>query len=104
MANYLITGTSRGLGLAFVERLCASPPAKIGTIFATARTFSPALETIIAGSEGRVLFLTLDCTDKKSIDGAVEAVAHKLNGKGIDVLINNAGVQGTPASTEAMLV
>lgn len=90
MASYLITGCSRGLGLELVKLLAKSTVAN--TILATARRETPALKSIIDSSDGRVHYIPLDVTDDISIISAVEMVTKKLNGKGLDVLINNAAI------------
>lgn len=93
MASYLITGSSRGLGLALVSHLASLPKAEVATIIATARQDnSPQLREIVSAWPGRVEFVQLDVTDKASVEEAVKSVEHKLQGKGLDYLINNAGV------------
>lgn len=93
MASYLVTGSSRGLGLALVSHLASLPKAQVATIIATARQDnSPQLRDIVSASSGRVEFAKLDVTDKTSVEEAVKSVQHKLQGKGLDYLINNAGV------------
>lgn len=93
MANYLITGSSRGLGLALVSRLAALPSSEVGTIIATARQDnSPQLRDLVNKSSGQVGFVPLDVTSPQSIQQAVKLVENRLQGKGLDVLINNAGV------------
>ena len=93
MANYLITGSSRGLGFALVSRLAALPSSKVGTIIATARQDNtPQLCDLINKSSGKVVFVPLDVASLQSIQKAVKLVENLLQGKGLDVLINNAGV------------
>ncbi|KFY45308.1 hypothetical protein V495_03057 [Pseudogymnoascus sp. VKM F-4514 (FW-929)] len=92
MASYLITGTSRGIGLEVTKLLASS--SDVGIVFATARSLSQPLQDVIASSGGRVYFVSLDVTKEESIAAAVSAVTEKLGaGKGLDVLINNAGIQ-----------
>jgi NAD(P)-dependent dehydrogenase (short-subunit alcohol dehydrogenase family) len=63
-------------------------------VFATARSLSQPLQDVIASSGGRVHFVSLDVTKEESIAAAVSAVTEKLGaGNGLDVLINNAGIQ-----------
>ena len=93
MASFLITGSSRGLGLALVSRLAALPESEVGTIFATARQDNSAqLNEVIKASNGRVQFVQLDVTNQTSIEAAARVVEGKLNGRGLDYLVNNAGV------------
>jgi NAD(P)-dependent dehydrogenase (short-subunit alcohol dehydrogenase family) len=68
-------------------------PLEVSTIFATARTESPALKHLTEKSRGRVVFVHLDATNTSSVKDAVTAVEKSLGGKGLDVLINNAGKQ-----------
>lgn len=106
MANYLITGSSRGLGLALASGLAALPSSQIGTIIATARQDnSPQLRELVSKSAGRVGFVQLDVSSTQSIQEAVKSVESQLQGKGLDVLINNAGIMPiTPGGLEAMYV
>ncbi|KAL9590734.1 MAG: hypothetical protein Q9203_000456 [Teloschistes exilis] len=96
MATYLVTGSSRGLGLELVRQLAALPPAQVGRIFATARNDSwTELSELIHRSSDRVVFVRLDTTDYASIKKAVVEVAQSLGSLGLDVLINNAGIMPT---------
>ncbi|KAF2496703.1 putative short chain oxidoreductase [Lophium mytilinum] len=90
MPSYLITGTSRGLGLEMASQLSKNSE---NLIFATARGApTPALQKLIDGSSGRVVYVQLDAEKEESIKSAVVQVEKHLNGKGLDILINNAGV------------
>jgi NAD(P)-dependent dehydrogenase (short-subunit alcohol dehydrogenase family) len=85
----LITGATAGIG-----RTTALYLAKLGHhVIASGR--KPAelakLETEALGRGGRLDTITLDVTSPASIAAAVEAVANLTDGKGPDVLINNAG-------------
>lgn len=93
MVTYLITGTSRGLGLELTTQLAALPSSQVSTIFASSRNESPALTSLISKFPRRVIFIKLDAEDKSSIAAAVLEVSQHLGGgKGLDVLINNVGV------------
>lgn len=104
MASYLVTGASRGLGLALVERLVSLPKAEVQTVFATSRQDnSSRLRELVTSSSGRVEFVQLDVTDETSITQAARTVEGKLQGKGLDFLINNAGVMDwSPEGLEGM--
>ncbi|KFZ15476.1 hypothetical protein V501_02706 [Pseudogymnoascus sp. VKM F-4519 (FW-2642)] len=92
MASYLITGSSRGIGLEATKLLASS--SNVGIVFATARSLSQALQDVVASSGGRVYFVSLEVTKDDSIAAAVREVTEKLGaGNGLDVLINNAGIQ-----------
>jgi NAD(P)-dependent dehydrogenase (short-subunit alcohol dehydrogenase family) len=92
MANYFITGCSRGLGLAFATQLASLAPSNVGTIFATARSKTPTLHNLVESCGGRVVFIKLDVTNQSDISDAVKHVESTLQGRGLDVLINNAGI------------
>ena len=104
MATYLITGSSRGLGLALVKQLIDSPHAQVSKIFATARSNASApLQDLVHKHPNRVVFVQLDTTSKPSISNAVAQVEEHLDGQGLDVLVNNAGIQTVcPAGVQAV--
>ncbi|KAK8120155.1 short chain oxidoreductase [Apiospora kogelbergensis] len=93
MSNYLITGTSRGLGLCLVKELLKRPATSVGLIFTTTRSApTPALQRTIDESAGRVVNVIVNPVDMESVKAALPAVEKHLNGAGLDVLINNVGV------------
>ncbi|PNS21057.1 hypothetical protein CAC42_3394 [Sphaceloma murrayae] len=103
MASYLITGSSRGIGLSVVNNLASKPASEVSTIFAGARSETEALKKVIDGSSGRVVFLPLEITSPESVKEAVENVEQSLGGKGLDVLVNMAGIaHTTPNGIETM--
>jgi NAD(P)-dependent dehydrogenase (short-subunit alcohol dehydrogenase family) len=106
MASYLVTGSSRGLGLALIARLATFSKTEVGTIIATARQDnSSQLKEIVDASSGRVQLVKLDVTDALSVQEAVQAVERQLQGKGLDYLINNAGAMDwSPTGIEGMYV
>ena len=99
MASYLITGTSRGLGLAMAAYLANSSDASI--IFAAARSQTSHLKELVGQSSGKVVYVEMDTTEQASVDKAVVAVRDSLGDKGLDYLVNNAGIGGfSPDWTE----
>lgn len=93
MASYLITGTSRGLGLLLTTFLLQRPTDQVRFVAAAARTKTPALETLINKYPGRIAFIPLEVTSKESVNAAVVKVQEALGADaGLDVLINNAGI------------
>ena len=86
MSTVLITGAARGLGLDFTKQYAA----KGWKVLACARS-AEALK----GIKGDIHHHALEVTDYK----AVKALAAKLKGEAIDVLICNAGVGGERGST-----
>ncbi|OTA87483.1 hypothetical protein M434DRAFT_81240 [Hypoxylon sp. CO27-5] len=103
MASFLVTGSSRGFGLALVHHLTSLPTSQVSKVFATARGDSPELDQLAKKSPGRVFFVKLDVTNEASIKKAAAEVDAKLQGKGLDVLVNNAGVcQYAPDGVKSM--
>ena len=90
MSSYLITGAGRGLGLELVAQL--SRRADTSIVFAATRgTPSPALQSLISSSHGKAVHVKMPITDLGGIAQGVTEVEKKLQGRGLDVLINNAG-------------
>ena len=103
MATYLITGSSRGLGLELATQLANLPSTQVARIFATARSApSTNLTRLIENSSGRVVYVKLDTSDHTSVTTAAAEVSRNLEdlGVGLDVLINNAGIM--PLSSEGI--
>lgn len=105
MASYLITGTSRGIGLALCEALAAKPSSEVSVVFAAYRTYTDDLKHLVAKSNGRIEAVAMDVTDEAQIKEAAVHVEKALKTKGLDVLINNAGVAPlTPGGITTMYV
>ena len=87
--------TSRGIGLELTKQLLQSPS---NVVLATCRSPSKAdaLQALTASSGGRLHVLPLDVDDAASITSAVQAAEKIVGDKGIDYLINNAGIVGPP--------
>ena len=88
MANVLITGANRGIGLELARGYAAAGD----RVFACCRSPEGAdkLGDLARSSGGRVSVLGMDVGDGDSIAAAAKAVG----GAPIDILINNAGVLG----------
>lgn len=105
MASYLITGTSRGIGLAITDVLASKPASEVSAIFAAARTETDELKQLIAKSAGRVKLIKVDVTNEPSVKAAAEEVEKLLNDKGLDVLVNGVGIMPfTPDGIENMCI
>ncbi|XP_040265963.1 C-factor-like [Bufo bufo] len=94
ISSVLVTGSNRGIGLELIKKFIAKsqPPEKI---FATCRNPNgPRSEELrsLASKHGNIVLLPLDATDTNSVKGAVVEVEKHLNGSGLNLLINNAGV------------
>jgi NAD(P)-dependent dehydrogenase (short-subunit alcohol dehydrogenase family) len=82
MPTVLITGANRGIGLELARQYAADG----WGVIATAR--DPNAATELRGVKGEVRVEALEVTDQKQ----VKALAKKLDGIAIDVLLNNAGM------------
>lgn len=88
MPTILISGANKGLGLGFATRFAQDG----WRVLASCRdpASAGALERLAAESDGRVRIDTLDVTKPESIEGYAAA----LKDETIDILFNNAGIQG----------
>ena len=103
MATYLVTGSARGIGHELVQQLAAKPDTEFNTIFATSRAENARLKALTEQYPGRVIFVPLTVGDETSMRNAVPIVETvlKVKGlKGLDVLINNAGIVGSAYAQE----
>ncbi|KAH8912342.1 NAD(P)-binding protein [Coniochaeta sp. PMI_546] len=90
MPVYCITGANRGLGLEFVRQLAANSE---NTILATSRsTSADDVSDLKAVSSPNTHILQCDVADVDSINSFVAEAGKVLDGKKIDFLLNNAGV------------
>jgi len=90
----LITGANRGLGLEFARQYAADG----WQVFAACRdpSSASALRRLAdANGGGKVRILALDVTQSASI----KAAAAELDGRAIDLLLNNAGIIGARSQT-----
>jgi short-subunit dehydrogenase len=89
LGTIFITGSNRGIGLEFAKQYSL----KNWDVIATCRHTNKAEELIeLSKNHNNLSLMDLDITNKDS----VEEVANKLDGKPIDVLINNAAYLGPP--------
>lgn len=84
MPTALVTGANRGIGLEFVRQYAGAG----WHVIATCRKPDAAAE--LKAVAGTVEIHRLDVTDA----GQVAALAQALEGRAIDLLINNAGIMG----------
>jgi NAD(P)-dependent dehydrogenase (short-subunit alcohol dehydrogenase family) len=89
-ANALVTGASRGIGLALVQALLGDSPQL--NVFAVSRHSSEdnALGTIAADQSARLYLVDMDVTREASVSSAAAAVS-KMTDQ-IDLIINCAGL------------
>nr|XP_056718301.1 C-factor-like [Euleptes europaea] len=95
--SVLLTGSDRGIGLGLVQEFVKLPhPPQL--LFATCRhpesLEGQVLKEMAArcSNGSRLVVLQLDVTDPHSIEAAAEEVEKYLAGRGLNLLINNAGI------------
>src|SRR5579863_1042590 len=91
MATVLVTGANRGLGLEFARQYAADG----WDVIACCREPTKAKE--LKKLNGSVAVEALDVGE----DAQISALAKRLKGRAIDLLINNAGVYGPRSGTDA---
>ena len=90
--SIFITGCNRGIGLALVQQFLNlnNPPQKI---FATCRSIEKASELKnLAAANSNLHLIEFDVTNFEGIKQVVLEVETKLEGQGLNLLINNAGI------------
>jgi NAD(P)-dependent dehydrogenase (short-subunit alcohol dehydrogenase family) len=98
MRSALITGASTGIGRATALRLDAAG----WQVFAGVRREEDAV-SLRADSSGHLTPLMLDVTDARQISAAAEVVNERVGSKGLDALVNNAGI-AVPGPLETLAV
>ena len=83
----LVTGASRGIGLATAASLAAA-----GARVALVARSSADLERHAAELGGGALAITCDVTDARSVDAALRLLHDQFGAAAPDLLVNNAGV------------
>ena len=94
MATFLVTGANRGIGLELTKQLAELDDKQVSKVFAVSRgQTSEGLSKLISTHHGKVVHISCEVTKEDSIQPAVREVESKLDAKGLDVLVNNVGVQ-----------
>lgn len=92
----LVTGGSRGIGLAVAKALAAEG-ADVALLARDKAALEAARETVAAASGRQVLAVSADTGDDESVRAAVRAAAEGLGG--VDILVNAAARPNTGAVT-----
>lgn len=85
MANILITGATAGIGRSSAILLAS----KGHRVFAAGRDEAALAE--LDGAHTQITPISLDVTSNESVAAAAALVSDALDGRGLDVLVNNAG-------------
>ncbi|KAL7947574.1 hypothetical protein V8C42DRAFT_289236 [Trichoderma barbatum] len=92
MANVLITGAGRGVGLTLARLLVELPESTISKVFVTTRRApSDELRKIMDNAGERIVHIECEVVDGASVKRAAAEVEEKLGGEGLDILVNNIG-------------
>lgn len=83
-----ITGAASGLG----RKLALGFSAKDYRVFGTARSADEITEFQNQSAAGEIILTITDITNEEQVNNWEEQVKRVLNGDGLDLLINNAGV------------
>jgi NADP-dependent 3-hydroxy acid dehydrogenase YdfG len=94
--SILITGATSGIGRDAALRLAGA-----GHLVLAGGRRRDALAGLAAESRGRIEPLVLDVTEPASVEAARELVERRTGGRGLDVLVNNAGY-ALPGPLEAL--
>ncbi|KAL1948582.1 hypothetical protein VTO73DRAFT_10388 [Trametes versicolor] len=89
--TWLITGASRGIGLELVRQLLAAP-SNLVIAACRAPSTASALAGLKAGAKGALHVVQLDVADFAGIRALPGVIGPILGGRGLDYLVNNAGI------------
>lgn len=92
----IVTGGAVGIGRACVERM-AGEGASVA-IFDRQAPEGEALARELCAAGHKVAFWTVNVTDDGKVKSSIDAVAHRFGG--VNILVNNAGISGSPAPTD----
>lgn len=88
MPSYLITGASRGIGLAFLDNISSNPNnVAIGLV----RNVAASEAKVASWNRNNIYFVQGDLENYESLKSAAAATA-KITGGSLDYLIANAGL------------
>jgi 2-hydroxycyclohexanecarboxyl-CoA dehydrogenase len=91
VSTALVTGAGGAIGSAICRRLAAH-----GFVIGAIDSDAAAVEAVTRGLDGLALALTCDVTRRDEVEAAVERARQELGE--VDVLVNNAGILGPPAT------
>jgi 3-oxoacyl-[acyl-carrier protein] reductase len=90
----VVTGGSRGIGRAIVERLCRDG-ANVVFNYATSEEAAAEVIRTVQANGGRAHAVRADLTDPEALEQLMQTAEAHLGG--LDILVNNAALSYTPA-------
>ncbi|MHA6691339.1 3-hydroxybutyrate dehydrogenase [Devosia sp. A449] len=87
----LVTGSTSGIGLSIAQKFAAIGYDVALSGIEQEANIGPVLEQVSAGASGRIRYFGADLADGEAGYGLVKAVQAEFGG--LDVLVNNAGIQ-----------
>ncbi|XP_071495697.1 C-signal-like [Diadema antillarum] len=100
MVSILITSANRGIGLEFVRQLAGRDP-RPAHLFAACRRPDEVRDLLtLAAANDNIRVIELNVRNESTYQFAVEAVSNVVGEKGLNVLINNAGVKNQEGYAE----
>ncbi|XP_077311856.1 C-signal-like [Lithobates pipiens] len=91
--SVLVNGSSRGIGLELVKAFLFKQGPPVQSIFAACRNPDSAQELkSLSSKHSNLATVRLDVTNPTSIEDACSDITERLNGRGLNLLINNAGI------------
>ncbi|NP_001155929.1 sniffer isoform 1 [Acyrthosiphon pisum] len=92
MCSVLVTGANRGIGLGLVKHLLSNQAFNVENVFATCRDMGKAKELMELKKNPQLHILEADLIDHGSFFNLASQVSNIVKDKGLNVLINNAGI------------
>ncbi|XP_055952229.1 C-factor-like [Argiope bruennichi] len=92
--SVMVTGANRGIGLEFVRQLSqlSDPPQYIFATYRNADSLKDLKEIEESSKKAKIILIKMDVTRSEEIASAKQTVEATVGEKGLNLLINNAGV------------
>ncbi|GBM38207.1 hypothetical protein AVEN_8271-1 [Araneus ventricosus] len=92
--NVMVTGANRGIGLEFVRQLSrlSEPPKHIFATYRSPDSLKDLKEIEETSKKSKIILIKMDVTCPQEIEAAKRLVEETVGERGLNLLINNAGV------------